>query len=398
MCGHAVLGDVVHGTRANLQLDALMTRTDDGGVDRLVVVLLGRGDVVLEASRYRSPGGVRHAEHAVAVVDRVDDDAEGVDVGELLQADLLVGHLAPDGIGLLLAAGDFGVDFDLGDLGGERGANLLDQPFVRFPELGELRRHRRIGLGMEPAEGVVLQLLTHRLHAHAPGERRIDVDRLLRDALARIGLHVLQRAHVVQPVGELDEQHADVAGDGDEELAEVLGLLRLLGDEVEAADLGQPVDELADLGPEQLIDLRAGNRRVLDDIVQKRRDDGGVVELQIGEDGGDFEGMGEVGIARGAPLVAVRLHGIDVGPVEEGLIRLGIVAENALDELVLPHHGPPRSPGEHCRRPLGSRPRQPSPAPKQTPALRLPSAIPVAAIPVAAITIAFAQAVRAAVG
>jgi hypothetical protein len=33
------------------------------------------------------------------------------------------------------------------------------------------------------------------------------------------------RAHVVQPVGELDQDHAQILGHGHEQLAEVLGLL-----------------------------------------------------------------------------------------------------------------------------------------------------------------------------
>ena len=281
------------------------------------------------------------AEHAVAVVDRLGDDAEGVDVGKLLEADLLVGHLAPDGIGLLLAPRDLRVDADLGELAGQRGADFLDQALVRLAQLGELGRHRGVGVRMQPAEGVVLQLLAHLLHAHARGQRGIDVERFLGDALARFRLHVLERAHVVHAVGKLHEQDADVAGDGDEQLAEVLCLLGLLGNEVEPADLGEAVDQLADLRTEQLIDLRPRDGRVLDDVVQQRRDDGRVVELQIGEDGGDFERVGEIGFARGALLVAVRLHGIDVGAVEQRLVRLGVVAENSLDELVLPHHGPP---------------------------------------------------------
>ncbi len=114
-----------------------------------------------------------------------------------------------------------------------------------------------------------------------------------------------------------------------------------LDDEVEALDLGQAVDQRADLGPEQLVDLGPRDGGVLDHVVQQRRDDGRVVELQVGEDGGDFERMGEIGFAGGALLVAVRLHGIDVGAIEQRLVRLGIVAENPLDELVLPHHGPP---------------------------------------------------------
>jgi hypothetical protein len=55
-------------------------------------------------------------------------------------------------------------------------------------------------------------------------------------------------------------------------------------------------------------------------VVQQRGGDGRVVELQIGEDRGDFEGMGEVGIARGALLRAVRAHGVDVGAVEQRLV------------------------------------------------------------------------------
>ncbi len=117
---------------------------------------------------------------------------------------------------------------------------------------------------------------------------------------------MLERAHVVQAVGELDEQHADVARDGDQKLAEILGLLGLLGHEVEPLDLGQAVDEGADLGAEELVDLGAGGVRVLDDVVQQRRDDGRIVQLEVGQDRRDFEGMGEVGSAGRALLVAMR--------------------------------------------------------------------------------------------
>ena len=137
---------------------------------------------------------------------------------------------------------------------------------------------------------------------------------------AALGLHVLERAHVVQPVGELDQQHANVAGDGDQQLAEVLGLLGLLGDEVELLDLGQAVDQRADLLAEHLVDLGAGDVGVLDDVVQQRGGDGGVVELELGEDRRHLERVGEVGIARLPHLVAVRLHGVHVGAIEQCLV------------------------------------------------------------------------------
>jgi hypothetical protein len=45
--------------------------------------------------------------------------------------------------------------------------------------------------------------------------------------------------------------------------------------------------------------------------------------------------MGEIGIARGALLGAVRTDGVDVGAVQQALVRGGIVGLDALDELVL---------------------------------------------------------------
>ena len=56
-------------------------------------------------------------------------------------------------------------------------------------------------------------------------------------------------------------------------------------------------------------------------------------------------GWEKYGIAGGTLLGAMGLHGVDVSAVEKGLVRLRIVAENSFDELVLPHHGPPRSLG-----------------------------------------------------
>ena len=89
---------------------------------------------------------------------------------------------------------------------------------------------------------------------------------------------MVEGAHVVQPVGELDQQHADVFRDRQQQLAQVFGLLGLLGDEVELLQLGQPLDQLADLGAEQLVDLGAGGGGVLDRVVQQRDRDRGVVE------------------------------------------------------------------------------------------------------------------------
>ncbi len=147
----------------------------------------------------------------------------------------------------------------------------------------------------------------------------------------------------MQSVGELDQEHAHVVGDRKQKLAQVLRLLGPLRHEIELFELGQPLDQHADVLAELLLDLRARRLGVFDGVVQERRGDRRVVELQIGEDRRDFERVREIRVARGARLRAVRFHRIDEGAIEQFLVRLRIVAANPLDELVLPHHG--RVPG-----------------------------------------------------
>ena len=77
---------------------------------------------------------------------------------------------------------------------------------------------------------------------------------------------------------------------------------------------------------------------VLDRVVQQRRRDGRVVELQLGQDRGHFQRMREIRIARSALLLAMRLHRVDIGAVEQRLVGVRIVSPDPVDQFVLPHH------------------------------------------------------------
>ena len=71
--------------------------------------------------------------------------------------------------------------------------------------------------------------------------------------------------------------------------------------------------------------------------MQKRGRDRRRIELQVGEYSRDLERMGEIGVAGGALLRAMRLHGEDIGLIENGLVRAGIIGAHLLDEGRLPH-------------------------------------------------------------
>ena len=147
-----------------------------------------------------------------------------------------------------------------------------------------------------------------------------------------------KRAHVVQAVGELDEKHADILGHGEEELAEILRLRGALRNKIELLELGQPIDKPADIAAEELVDFLPCRIGILDRVVQDRRDDRRVVELHVGENRRDFEGMRKKGIAGGAFLRAMRLHGIDIGAIERHFVGVRIIAPHPVDKFILPHH------------------------------------------------------------
>ena len=100
---------------------------------------------------------------------------------------------------------------------------------------------------MQGREREVLELPLDRVDAEPMGERREDLERLLR-LLVLLGLgHRLDRAHVVQPVGELDQDDPDVRGHRDDHLAVVLGLRLVVRLERDPGQLRDAVDEPGDL-------------------------------------------------------------------------------------------------------------------------------------------------------
>src|SRR3546814_11263536 len=85
--------DVVHLLGTDLDFDALVLGADHRGVQAAITVLLRRRDVILETARHRRPRLMHHTERVIAGGQALDDNAEGHDVGELLERDIMSLHL-----------------------------------------------------------------------------------------------------------------------------------------------------------------------------------------------------------------------------------------------------------------------------------------------------------------
>ena len=174
---------------------------------------------------------------------------------------------------------------------------LVDLRLALEAPLGHSAHELLVVLGIQHAQGQVLELGLDLGHAEAVGERRVDVERLLGDLPGLLGRQEVERPHVVEAVGELDHQHAQVARHRDQHLAEVLRLALLARGEGELADLRDAVDEVGDLGAELALEIRLGGVRVLEDVVQEPRRHRGHVHLEVHEEAGHLERDG-TGTAR----------------------------------------------------------------------------------------------------
>jgi hypothetical protein len=152
------------------------------------------------------------------------------------------------------------------------------------------------------AEGQVFQLAAHLAHAQPVSQRRVNVLGLAGDGLLAVRLQVLQGAHVVQPVGQLDEHHAHVRDHGQQHLAHVFSLAVFAIGKLDLVDLGDALDDVGHLVAEAGGNLLVGGGRVLDRVVQQAGGDGRRVHLHLRQHLGHLERMDDVRLAGGPHL------------------------------------------------------------------------------------------------
>ena len=165
-------------------------------------------------------------------------------------------------------------------------------------------------------------------------ERRVDVQRLAGLLHLLLPPPVLGRAHVVEPVRELDQDDPRVVGHRHDHLPVVLGLGLLAGLEADPGQLGDALDEVRDVRAELLPNLVDRRARVLHDVVEERRRDGLLVEVKLCADLRDSERMLDellTGAAR-LPLVGVRSEA--ECPCQKVAIRVLDVRLDVPDQLV----------------------------------------------------------------
>ena len=206
---NAVLRDLVHGEGTNLDLQRIAAAYY-GRMQRLVAVRLRHGDVVFEASGQGLPHRMDDAEHAVAVLDRIDEHAQRRKVVDLADVLLIALHLLINAVKMLGAPLNLRRHVRLFKLFHDLLMRLVDERLTLLPLLLDALDESIVCLGIEITQAQILKLPFDIRYAETIRERCIDLKRLLGNAVTFVLAHVFERAHIVQAVRELDQDNADI--------------------------------------------------------------------------------------------------------------------------------------------------------------------------------------------
>ncbi|CRM84940.1 hypothetical protein [Pseudomonas sp. 22 E 5] len=198
---------------------------------------------------------------------------------------------------MLGAAADVGIDAGGLQLGTQLAHHIGDKALAVEPPLVQQRGNLFVLIGFEVAEGQILQLPLDMADAQAVRQRRIDVEHLAGHAVALFVVGGLHRTDRAGTFGQLDQRDAHVVDHGHQHFAQVFDLALStqhhgLARAEAGADGGHAqhaVDQLGHHRAETLADRRQRDMPFTHAAIKHGGDQRILVQLEIGEDLGDFQ-------------------------------------------------------------------------------------------------------------
>ena len=294
---HAYIGHTMHFFGTDLNLHRYTEWTENNGVQGLIAVRFGNGDVILEQPGDRLVHIMNHTEHAITGVYLVHHYAKSVDIIDLLERKQLLAHLAVNAVEILLAASYLGFNAFLLKLRDDCLANLLDDRFAIAVPFSHCLLQHAVPCRVQIGKTQVLELVVPLAHAEAVGDRRINVKRFPRDVSLLVSAKCVQGAHVMQSIRQLDQDHAYVPPHCEQHLAEILCLLFFLGLKLDLVDLADTINQIRNLFAKIVGNVLLRRFRVFDDVVEYGRSNALRIQAYVRQDACDFDGMIDIGLA-----------------------------------------------------------------------------------------------------
>ena len=183
-------------------------------------------------------------------------------------------------------------------------------------------------------KGGFFKLIFYPVITKSRGNGRINVESFPSNFFPFIPFVEFEGAHIVKPVGQLDQNNPDIIGHGQKHLAKALGLSRPGAVKRKTAEFGDAGDDVPNFGAEQFFDFLRGRLGVLNHIVQETGCNTDDIQFHVTDYSSHFQWMRKIGLAGKAHLACMHPGGIDVGTLNDIQIRLRMVLTNFIYDIV----------------------------------------------------------------
>ncbi len=350
--GNTLTGHRIHVLRTDLDFNGHALGAEEHRMQGLIAVGLGDGDVILETARHRLVEVVHGTEDAVTVVDAFGDHAEGEHIHDVGKRLALYLHLAIDAVEMLFTPADPTTETFLVQPVLHAFADMFDDVLALTTGMDHgtadtLGPHGVIGL-----EGQIFQFDLQITHAQTGRDGRVDVEGFTRDAALLVGTHRAQGTHVVQTIGELDQDDADILGHRQHHLLKIFRLGLGLGFKLQMGQFGDAIDNIGHRSAKLPFDAGVVDFGIFDHVMQHGRHQALMVHVHAGQNIGNRQWVSHIGLATLASLAIVGLLSVEIGtPNPSDLLRDQILFE-AMGKGVYRRH-------QHLRLGLKAGQRQP---------------------------------------
>ena len=195
-----------------------------------------------------------------------------------------------------------------------------------------------VNVGPHVFEAQVFQVALHHVQTQAVGQGRVDIHGFLGNALLFMTFLKVQRAHIVQAVGQFDHENPHVVAHGQDHLADILRLGFFLVLKGDLADLGNAIDDIGHFFAKIFVQLFNGGLGVFYCVVQQAGGNGGFVKTHARQDAGNRQRVGKVRLARKAGLPRMGGGGKHIRLLDQLQIRVRVASRNLIENFLNTNH------------------------------------------------------------
>ena len=279
---------------------------------------------------------MNHPQRCITVLHCLHNNPDCKQIIYLIQGLVLVYHLFVNAEEMLHSSVYPSFNPGLADMSRHLVYNTLYKGFSGILTQGNLLCQIIINLRLQILQRKIIQLHLNFRNTKPVCNGRINVHRFTGLFLLLLRLHILKSTHIVKAVRQLNQNHADILGHGQEHLPQILSLnLHLIHGPGQLGQLCNSVYQKSYLCAELLLHLVQSHNGILYHIMKNSGNDGFFIQLQIRQNNGNTKRVNNIRFTRLPLLVLMGLSGDSVCFFYLGNIIRRMVLPDTFDQILI---------------------------------------------------------------